>query len=71
MDFAAVVEVTTTTKNIRGSAKKRARGSTDKATKRPKTQSNKENADVEPKKKLKRKSPTLTQKSQRMIVHAI
>jgi hypothetical protein len=68
MDIAAEVEITTTTKKIRGSAKKRAKGSVGEA-KRRKVQSNKENA--EPKKKSKRTRPTLTQKSQRTIVQAI
>ena len=71
MNIAAEVEISTTARNIRGGAKKRPKGCLDRATKRRKTQGDKENADVEPKKKSKRKSPTLTQKSQRAIVQAI
>ena len=70
MDIAAEVEITTTTKKICGSAKKRAKGSQGEA-KRRKTLSNKENAEVEPKKKSKCTRPTLIQKSQRTIVQAI
>ena len=70
MDIAAEVEISSSaviSSRSRGGARKRSKSCVDKATKRQKTQSNKENADVESKKKRR----TLTQKGQRAIEQAI